>query len=154
MVTSKTTVTTIELAAELIRAFEGLRLITYYCPAGKRTIGYGHVLEEGSKVADQISSDIAEKLLEEDIEKSRNCLRKSCKVPLNPPQEAALLSFIFNCGSGAFQASTLRQKLNRSEYELAAAEFARWVYSRGIKLSGLVRRRKAEQNLFLTGTNC
>jgi len=82
MVTSKTTVTTIELAAELIRAFEGLRLITYYCPAGKRTIGYGHVLEEGSKVADQISSDIAEKLLEEDIEKKQKLFTQKLQSTL------------------------------------------------------------------------
>ncbi|HJD59000.1 MAG TPA: glycoside hydrolase family protein [Rickettsia endosymbiont of Ceroptres masudai] len=35
-------------------------------------------------------------------------------------QQVALISFIFNFGSGKFQASTLRQKLNRGEYLNAA----------------------------------
>ncbi len=145
MVTSKM------LAAELIKSFEGLRLMPYYCPGGKQTIGYGHVMQVNEQNYEQISPDIAENLLESDIAKARLCLYKNCKVPLSNEQEAALLSFIFNCGSGAFQASTIRQKLNRSEYELAAAELPRWVYSREIKLAGLVKRRHTEQNLFLAG---
>jgi lysozyme len=123
----------------------------YYCSGGKRTIGYGHVMQDNEQIPEQISPDIAENLLEKDIAKTRSSLHKNCKVPLSLEQEAALLSFIFNCGSGAFQASSLRQKLNRGEYELAAAELPRWVYSRGIKLAGLIKRRYVEQNLFLSG---
>ncbi|WP_342270767.1 glycoside hydrolase family protein [Rickettsia endosymbiont of Orchestes rusci] len=44
------------------------------------------------------------------------------------------MSFIFNCGSGAFQASTLRQKLNRGEYVNAADELLRWVHSKNVRL--------------------
>ncbi|WP_081427791.1 lysozyme [Rickettsia felis] len=57
-------------------------------------------------------------------------------------QQVALISFIFNCGSGAFQASTLRQKLNRGEYLNAADELLRWVKAKGgVKLQGLLKRR-------------
>ncbi|WP_342270758.1 lysozyme [Rickettsia endosymbiont of Orchestes rusci] len=60
------------------------------------------------------------------------------------------MSFIFNCGAGAFQASTLRQKLNRGEYLLAANELLRWVHAKGrVKLQGLIRRRQLERSLFL-----
>nr|WP_253310126.1 hypothetical protein [Rickettsia endosymbiont of Ceutorhynchus assimilis] len=41
---------------------------------------------------------------------------------------------MFNCGSGAFQASTLRQKLNRGEYVNAADELLRWVHSKNVRL--------------------
>ncbi|WP_410525916.1 lysozyme [Rickettsia endosymbiont of Lasioglossum villosulum] len=62
-----------------------------------------------------------------------------------------LISFIFNCCYGAFQASTLRQKLNRSEYDNAADELLRWVKAKGgVKLQGLVKRREIERSLFLS----
>lgn len=138
-----------ELAKELIKHFEGLKLIPYYCPAGVRTIGYGHAMRLGDELPEQISQAIAEELLEKDIIKAKTTLYRHCKVPLTSNQEAALCSFIFNCGGGAFQSSTLRQKLSRCEYALAANEFPRWVYSRGIKLGGLVKRRLAEQQMFL-----
>jgi lysozyme len=113
---TRVTATDAELAAKLIKAFEVLRLMTYYCSGGKRTIGYGHVLQDYEQHYQKISLDIAENLLEQYIEKSKNYLYKNCKVSLSREQEAALVSFIFNCGTGSFQASTLRQKLNHSEY--------------------------------------
>ena len=54
--------------------------------------------------------------------------------------------------AGAFQASALRQKLLRREYDLAADEFLKWVYARGLKLKGLIKRRLIERNLFLSGS--
>ncbi|HJD65408.1 MAG TPA: glycoside hydrolase family protein [Rickettsia endosymbiont of Diachasma alloeum] len=49
---------------------------------------------------------------------------------------------MFNCCCGAFEASTLRQKLNRGEYMNAADELLRWVKAKGgMTLQGLVRRR-------------
>ncbi|HJD67475.1 MAG TPA: glycoside hydrolase family protein [Rickettsia endosymbiont of Bembidion lapponicum] len=58
---------------------------------------------------------------------------------------------MFNCCYGTFQASTLRQKLNRSEYDNAADELLRWVKAKGgVKLQGLVKRREIERSLFLS----
>ncbi|HJD55749.1 MAG TPA: hypothetical protein LFW21_03780 [Rickettsia endosymbiont of Pyrocoelia pectoralis] len=36
---------TLEHAKNLIKRFESLRLKPYYCPAGLKTIGYGHVIK-------------------------------------------------------------------------------------------------------------
>ncbi|HJD59248.1 MAG TPA: lysozyme [Rickettsia endosymbiont of Omalisus fontisbellaquei] len=73
--------------------------------------------------------------------------------PLTENQQAALISFIFNFGGGKFQASTLRQKLNRGEYLNAAGEMLRWVKAKGgVKLQGLVKRRQIERSLFLSET--
>ncbi|MCX4083844.1 glycoside hydrolase family protein [Rickettsia hoogstraalii] len=58
---------------------------------------------------------------------------------------------MFNFGSGKFQASTLRQKLNRGEYLNAANELPRWIHVKGgVKLQGLVKRRQIERSLFLS----
>jgi GH24 family phage-related lysozyme (muramidase) len=71
-------------------------------------------------------------------------------VPLNQNQFDALVSFVFNLGSGALQCSTLRRRLNAGAYLEAADEFPKWVYAGGRKLKGLVRRREAERILFLS----
>jgi lysozyme len=46
------------------------------------------------------------------------------------------------------QRSTLRQKLNYGLYKEASKEFMKWVYADGKKISGLVKRRRTEQELF------
>jgi lysozyme len=63
-------------------------------------------------------------------------------------QFSALVSFAYNVGVPRFATSTLLRRLNRADYEGAAAEFERWIYAAGRKLPGLVRRRLAERNLF------
>ena len=141
------------IAEHIIKSCEGLRLKAYICSSGMKTIGYGHVIKanEQQQLGEEISKVQADYLLDQDMQKARKVLYKHCKVPLNITQEGALISFIFNCGSGAFQSSALRQKLNRGEYLLAADEFLKWVYSRGVKLNGLVKRRQLERAVFLEG---
>lgn len=51
---------------------EGLRLNAYTCPAGKKTIGYGHNLEanpyfEGNLIPDKITEEQAEVILAHDL---------------------------------------------------------------------------------------
>ena len=144
--------TSIDIARELVKYFEGLALKPYICAGGKRTIGYGHVMKDNEAIEPPITQILAEQLLEQDLYKAQVTVRKYCPVPLHQTQEAALISFVFNCGSGAFQASALRQKLLRREYDLAADEFLKWVYARGLKLKGLIKRRLIERNLFLSGS--
>jgi lysozyme len=61
----------------------------------------------------------------------------------------ALTSFAFNVGLGNLQASTLRQKHNREDYEGASEEFKKWNLSAGKVLPGLVTRRHDERALYL-----
>lgn len=142
----------IDIAKDIIKSFEGLSLVSYYCPAKQKTIGYGHVIKANDqhKIGERITKTQAEDLLKQDIEKACRILSKYCFVPLAITQQAALISFIFNCSGGAFQSSTLRQKLNRGEYMLAADELLKWVYAGGIKLNGLVKRRALEPKVFLS----
>lgn len=62
----------------------------------------------------------------------------------------ALVSFHYN--TGAIRRATLTGKHKACDYKGAAREFTRWVYAGGRKMKGLVRRRKAERDLYLRGT--
>jgi lysozyme len=141
---------------DFVKNEEGLRLVAYICPGGIKTVGWGHAIEphDGLKVGDTIMEDMALQLLDADLVKAYQSLFRLVHVPLSDTQQTALVSFIFNLGAGRFQASTLRQKLNRQEYDAAAQEFERWVYARDprqglVKLKGLSARRRREQMLFL-----
>ena len=96
-----------------------------------------------------ISETEAEALLLRDLESSEGWISRLIKTTLTENQFSALTSFTFNVGAGALQRSTLRMKLNRSEYQGAVDEFPKWRIAGGRILAGLVRRRAAEQALFL-----
>jgi lysozyme len=141
---------------DFIKKEEGLKLTVYLCPAGVKTVGWGHAVEphDGLKLGDVITEERALQFLESDLIKAYHSLFRLVHVPLTDNQQTALVSFIFNLGAGRFQASTLRQKLNRGEYKAAALEFGRWVYARDpvkglITPQGLVSRRRREKLLFL-----
>jgi lysozyme len=70
-------------------------------------------------------------------------------VPLTQGQHDALVSFTYNEGAGRLQSSTLLKDLNAGNYAAVPAEFMKWVFGGGVKLPGLVTRRRAECKLFL-----
>lgn len=84
-----------------------------------------------------------------DVEKFERGVTRLCPVPLRQNEYDALVSFAFNVGLGALQASTLRQKVKRSDFEGAAEEFKKWCKVSGKVVTGLLTRRLAESTLFL-----
>ncbi len=71
------------------------------------------------------------------------------KVPLNEYQRAALYSFTYHVGSGAFSKSTLLKKLNAGDQDGACEELRRWGYAGGMKFRGLMNRRDMERSMCL-----
>lgn len=136
------------MAAEIIRKHEGLRLAPYFCPAGKLTIGYGHVIlpEEGHLRAG-IDRDQAEMLLHRDLAWSLFEARRVGRV-LTSYQAAALASLIFNIGAAAWQSSAIRRRVMAGDWQGASAEFSRWNKVNGQVSAALVNRRAREQRLF------
>lgn len=132
----------------LIKRFEGLRLQAYRDSVGIPTIGYGHT--QGVKMGDIITGEKADKFLREDLQVAELTINTSVKVKLSQAQFDALASFVFNLGSGNFVKSTLLKKLNAGDYAGAAGEFGKWVNAGGKQLPGLVKRRAAEREVFLT----
>lgn len=138
-----------EQGIALIRRCEGFSAEPYYCPAGKRTIGYGHVIREGEKFPEKgITEEEATDILLRDIEVIEQAIERLVNVPVSQFQFDALVAFVFNVGIYAFEKSTLLRLLNASDYKGAANEFGRWVYAGGRRLEGLVNRRAREAALF------
>lgn len=131
-----------------IKKFEGFSSKAYICPAGIKTIGYGHVVNIKEHF-DIINEEIAEQILIKDISKAQQAVISNIYTELTQEQFVALTSFTFNLGYAALQRSTLRQKVNRNEHFQVPKELMRWVYSSGKILPGLVRRREAEAELYM-----
>lgn len=138
---------------ELVKSYEGLQLKAYLCPANVWTIGYGNTFyEDGTKVqeGDVITRERAEELLEFVYDKFEFEVVEMVKVPITENQLGALVSFAFNLGSGALKKSTLLKLVNVQDFSGAADEFLKWTRAGGKVLNGLVRRRSAERDLFLS----
>lgn len=132
----------------IIKESEGLVLSAYICPAGVLTIGYGTT---GPRVTPglTITEDQAEAWLREDCRKFEAAVKRLVKVPLNPNEFSALVSFAYNVGEGALGASTLMKLLNQENRAGAAKQFPRWNKGGNRVLPGLNIRRQKEQALFL-----
>lgn len=142
-------------ALDLIAQFEGLELRAYKDPVGVTTIGYGTIRYPNGttvKMGDTCTEAQALDWLELHVmETIMPELKTMCQVPLTNNERCALVSFAYNLGTYALKSSTLMRKLNEDRPRAeVAAEFGRWVKAGGRVLAGLVRRRKAERDLFLT----
>ena len=139
-------------AYDLARSFEGLRLEPYHDVAGYPTVGYGRLLsrKRWQNLHDftPITQEEAEALLASDLKKAAASVLRLCTASLTEGRFSALIDFTFNLGSGNLQVSTLRKLVNREDFDGAREELSKWVYAGGIKLPGLVRRRRAEQEIF------
>ena len=136
---------------DLIKRFEGFSPKVYVCPAGYRTIGYGHVVRPGENFS-VIQEDYAEEILARDVQSAERSVLNLIKVSLSDEQFNALVSFTFNCGGAALQRSTLRRKVNREEHEDVPEELLKWCRGGGKILKGLLRRRQAEADMYSDGT--
>ncbi len=131
----------------IVKYFEGFEPVAYLDPVGIITLGFGETLgvQPGDTITEEEAAEKLVKRLDNDFAKF---IRSYVQVPLTQYQFDALASFIYNVGGGAFQGSTLLEKLNKGDYEGAAHEFPKWKFAGGKVLKGLENRRKAEQALF------
>ena len=157
---------------ELVKEFEGLHsrvfqsgprrgqllpnggVTAYFDPVRVPTIGWGNI---DSVTATDVDVKVitlldAENLLRADLKGAEDAVSDLITVSLNDNEFSALVSFTFNLGAGALQDSTLRRRLNDGDDRVSIAndEFRKWVLAGGNALPGLVRRRQAERDLFLS----
>lgn len=132
----------------LIQAFEGFSPAVYTCPAGKLTVGWGHVVKMTDRIVPPITRDQGLALLRADLAPIEAFLAQAVPTATQG-QFDACASLAYNIGLGAFRKSTLLARFRAGDIPGAAAQFARWVNSNGKPLPGLIRRRKAEMAMFL-----
>lgn len=136
---------TSNIGIELIKKFEGCRLVAYKCPAGVWTIGYGHT--KNVTPSQKITQEQAEKFLREDLESFEKKVSKYDSVyHFKQCQFDALVSFAYNVGS----IDQLTANGTRS-IEVVATKILEYTKAGGQVLAGLVKRRQAEHDLFITG---
>ncbi len=120
-----------------------------YKDAGGYSIGYGHFVQAGESFAEPMSAIEARKLLLADSEIAQKAVRAYVNVPLSQAQFDALVSLVYNIGSGAFRNSTLLKNLNAGDYLGAAGGMLAWNRSGGAVLAALDARRASEYQQFL-----
>ena len=141
----------------IVKAFEGCLAPVpghpgyfkpYVDPVGVLTIGYGHTNHHEPKFTSSTvwSQQQCDDALAGDMATFEAHVSKLAKVPLEQHEFDALVSWSYNTGGP--QTATLWRKLNAGDKKSVPAELAKWNRGGGRVLNGLVRRRKAEGELF------
>lgn len=139
----------LSIATAVVSYYEGYQPTAYRDPVGVATICYGHTAT--ARMGQTLSQTQCTQLLQADLGIAFAAVDRRAQVELPPPTRAALASFVYNVGEGAFARSTLLRKLNTGDLRGACHELSRWVYAGGRKLNGLVKRRATERELCLEG---
>ena len=139
---------------KLVKDFEGCKLTAYLCPAGVPTIGYGHTGPDvsASDVGQlTITQEQADQMLLEDLYVVEARLKRNLLIEPNANELGAMVSLAYNIGMGNLKSSTLLRLWNAgADKAQVAGEFPRWNKAGGRVLPGLIARRAAERDLFLT----
>lgn len=131
----------------------GCALVSYLCPAGVWTIGWGET--ENVHPGDRCTKVQADSWLCDDLTERVAAILAACTVRPNANQLAAFLSFAYNVGLDGFRKSTVLKRHNEGDYSAAARAFDLWNQGRNPKtgkkeeLPGLTARRKREAALYL-----
>lgn len=147
---------------QLVETYEGCVLQAYPDPASKDdpvrkgapwTIGYGHTgglslptVKEG----DVITQAQAQEYLMNDLNVAGSKVAALVQVELNDNQFGALVSFFFNVGETTFAQSSVLSYVNQGNFNAVPGRLALYRLADGKVLEGLVRRRQAEGQLWLT----
>ncbi|MTD51827.1 lysozyme [Escherichia coli] len=125
---------------------EGRRYYAYQDVVGVWTVCDGHTgtdIRHGHRYTDRE----CDSLLKADLQKVASAIDPLIKVRIPDPTRAALYSFTYNVGSGAFASSTLLKKLNAGDVHGACKELQRWTYAGGKQWKGLITRREIEREV-------
>lgn len=138
------------IGRKLIKTFEGYSSEAYLCPAGVWTIGYGHT--SGVAMGDTCTKEEADEFLKDDLKTAEDAVNAQ-NLDLSQTQFDALVSLVYNIGTGNFQSSTLLKLLKNdtASRDVVEKQWKVWKYSNKKVLKGLVRRRAAEYSLYKNG---
>ncbi|EAN6288497.1 lysozyme [Salmonella enterica] len=139
----------VAIAAAMLGSHDGLegrRYVPYRDVAGVLTICDGHT---GKDIIPGRRYNDAEcdALLNKDLAQVAARIDPLIKVSIPNSERAALYSFAYNVGTGAFAKSTLLKKLNAGDHAGACNELKRWTYAGGRQWKGLVTRREIEREV-------
>lgn len=129
---------------------EGREYVAYRDVVGVLTVCDGHTgadVRRGHRYTDRE----CDALLQSDLRKVAAAIDPLIEVRIPEATRAALYSFTYNVGAGAFSKSTLLKKLNSEDIPGACKELQRWTYAGGKQWKGLMNRREIEREVCLWG---
>lgn len=131
-----------------IKEFEGLKLEAYYCPAGYKTIGYGHLIRDYEAIDDSITIQQADSLLINDFEESISTIVRILKYGRydQPEKTLALAHFVFNIGAGGFEKSTLLHLIKQDKP--IKYEMLKWVHYRDVNNKLIISNNLKNMRLY------
>jgi len=151
---------TSQIGIDLIKHFEGLHdgnlkeigLQPKKCPAGIWTEGYGHAMRDskgnflkGDKMQKStISEADAIMQLQEDLNVFETIVARKITRPLKQNEFDALVCFSYNTGGS----NTLFSMVNSNNVLLKDWWLNHYITGGGVKLNGLIARRKAEAKIY------
>jgi lysozyme len=139
-------------ATSLIQRFEGCRYYAYQDIRGIWTIGWGSVLTPAGRpvrAGDSVTAAQADNMLAGTVQRVLAAvLSRLPDQTWFPDEVAALTSFTYNVGTGAFNRSTLARYLDVGQVKAAADEFLLWCIAGNKKSPGLLTRRLLEKAVF------
>lgn len=143
---------TIELAN-----YEALSHSVYLDSGGVRTIGIGMTSSEIPDLKSwpwdkTLSTEECVRMFQDGLKKYEAVVNKALKVEVLQHQFDALVSITYNIGVGGMAGSTFMKKVNsKADPESIVASMKQWNKDNGKVVRGLINRRNAEAELFLTG---
>ena len=150
-----------EKGLKLIKKEEAFKPRKYLCPAGKPTIGYGHVIlpaEQALTLATLTEAEASQLLLLDVNRKYGAHVAKRLTRSVTQNQFDALVSFCFNVGTGGFDQSSVLRLANAgsTSTEAICQAFGLWNKVTNPKTqrkevsNGLTVRRAREAALYLS----
>lgn len=136
---------------EFIAQWEGFSATAYMDANDGWTIGYGHLIVPGEEhlINATLTKAQALELKKKDLGVAEAAVRGQVSAPLNQSQFDALVSLIYNIGSGNFSSSTVKQRINSYDTKERISEaWQRWNKDDGHFVQGLANRRKAEVEMY------
>jgi len=142
-----------EVLINYIKFVEGFCEKPTKCPAGYKTIGFGHLMTK-PLLANRISIKASDSLLRIDLNKLRDGLLNKDK--LNEHQIQAILCFMYNLGPNAYKRSSLKKLIDKNSKDTINIKrqwlkycFYKKPNSNYIKSKALFKRRLWEYKLFI-----
>ena len=149
--------TTGDLAIDLIRRYEGFSSKMYY-ENGYWYVGYGTQVKKGA-YPNGVTEAEAEALIREElqrVESSLNTFFESNGLSPTQAQFDALVDFTYTLGSSWLSGNSNLVKIVLGKKEATRREtalaFGEWCHAGGVALSGLANRRLEEAALYLDGS--
>lgn len=143
--------TTSQKGIDFIIAHEGVRYKMYRDVAGLPTIGIGHLIKNGEDwlMTATLTDAQVKDLLRQDLNGTEIGVKSNVHVNLNQNQFDALVSLLFNIGSGNFSNSSVKRSINNNgSREEIETNWKKWKFAGGNEIQFLNTIRANEIKMY------